>query len=100
MSHLSRVIKQGVYLGADAKTIERAEKKPGALWCARPPQPNTPRSRQIIVGEQLARAQRGEAFVLARFDTFTVGSQVLVIPEGAPPALQLPGWNLILPPQQ
>lgn len=27
--------------------------------------------------------QRGEAFVMARFATFTVGSQVIVIPEGA-----------------
>ena len=31
----------------------------------------------------LAKAgQRGEAFVMARFDAFTVGSQVLVLPKG------------------
>jgi hypothetical protein len=29
--------------------------------------------------------QRGEAFVMARFDAYTVGSQMLVVPPGAPP---------------
>lgn len=29
--------------------------------------------------------QRGEAFVMARFDSFTVGSQVIVVPPGPPP---------------
>jgi hypothetical protein len=28
--------------------------------------------------------QRGESFVMARFDTFTVGSQVIVVPKNAP----------------
>lgn len=30
----------------------------------------------------ITAGKRGEAFVMARFDTFTVGSQVIVIPEG------------------
>ncbi len=30
----------------------------------------------------ITAGQRGEAFVMARFDTFTVGSQVLVVPKG------------------
>lgn len=36
------------------------------------------------VGEEglITAGKRGEAFVMARYDTFTVGSQVIVIPEG------------------
>jgi hypothetical protein len=33
---------------------------------------------------QIAAVKRGEAFVMARFATFTVGSQVIVIPKNAP----------------
>jgi len=31
---------------------------------------------------QLTAGERGEAFVMARFETFTVGSQVIVVPKG------------------
>ncbi|MFH2009206.1 MAG: FtsX-like permease family protein [bacterium] len=58
VSHLSKVIKRGVYLGADEAAIRRAEKKPGALWCARPPKKDAPQAHPIIVGEQLARTLR------------------------------------------
>ena len=32
---------------------------------------------------QLTSAERGEAFILARFETFAVGSQILVVPKGS-----------------
>jgi len=32
----------------------------------------------------ITAGQRGEAFVMARFDTFTVGTQVIVVPKDAP----------------
>lgn len=33
---------------------------------------------------QVTSGQRGEAYVLARFDTFTTGAQIIVIPDGIP----------------
>jgi len=44
----------------------------------------------------ITAAQRGEAFVMARFATFTVGAQVIVIPEGTRAITQdLPVGNYI-----
>ena len=42
---------------------------------------NEPSARVSDVGV-ITAGQRGEAFVMARFDAFTVGSQVIVVPKG------------------
>jgi len=41
-------------------------------------------SATVTPAGQIAAVKRGEAFVMARFATFTVGSQVIVIPKNAP----------------
>jgi hypothetical protein len=43
---------------------------------------NNETSAKIDVDGTVIAAERGEAFVMARFATFTVGSQVIVIPKG------------------
>ena len=43
---------------------------------------NNESSATITQDGLVTAAQRGEAFVMARFDTFTVGSQILVLPKG------------------
>ena len=43
---------------------------------------NNDSSVQVSEDGVLTAGERGEAFILARYDTFTVGSQTLVIPEG------------------
>ncbi len=43
---------------------------------------NNESSAAITQDGLVTAAQRGEAFVMARFETFTVGSQVLVLPKG------------------
>jgi hypothetical protein len=43
---------------------------------------NNEGSAAITKDGLVTAGQRGEAFVMARFDTFTVGSQVLVLPKG------------------
>ena len=43
---------------------------------------NNDGSVQVSKDGMLTAGERGEAFILARYDTFTVGSQTLVIPEG------------------
>ena len=43
---------------------------------------NNETSAKISEGGLITGAERGEAFVMARFETFTVGSQVLVLPKG------------------
>ncbi len=43
---------------------------------------NNESSATISQDGLVTAAQRGEAFVMARFETFTVGSQVLVLPKG------------------
>ncbi len=43
---------------------------------------NNDTSVQVSKDGVLTAGERGEAFILARFDTFTIGSQALVIPEG------------------
>ncbi len=58
VTEIADKIVRGVYLGADAKTIDAAERKlgkKGALWCARPTKPNEPPRRQIVIGAQLAK---------------------------------------------
>ncbi|MGI9244104.1 MAG: DUF1549 domain-containing protein, partial [Verrucomicrobiales bacterium] len=42
---------------------------------------NSP-TASVTAGGLVSAAARGEAFVTARFDTFTVGSQIIVIPDG------------------
>lgn len=49
---------RGVYLGASPAAItaaEKREKKPGALWCARPPGPGDPPRTPVVVGALLAK---------------------------------------------
>ncbi|MDY0002728.1 MAG: FtsX-like permease family protein [Polyangia bacterium] len=58
VNDLADRIERGVFLGADALEVERAEqklKKNGALWCARPPGAEDPPRRQALVGAELAR---------------------------------------------
>jgi hypothetical protein len=43
---------------------------------------NNESSAAIDANGQVTADKRGEAFVMARFDTYTVGSQVLVLPKG------------------
>ena len=43
---------------------------------------NNETSAKIDLNGNVTAGQRGEAFVMARFATFTVGSQVIVIPKG------------------
>jgi hypothetical protein len=43
---------------------------------------NNETSAAISADGLVTAGQRGEAFVMARFDTYTVGSQVLVLPKG------------------
>ena len=43
---------------------------------------NNETSAAIAQDGMVTAGQRGEAFVMARFETFTVGSQVLVLPKG------------------
>ncbi len=43
---------------------------------------NNPTTAEIDAVGNVTAGARGEAFVMARFDTHTVGSQVLVLPEG------------------
>ena len=43
---------------------------------------NNPPTTTVTADGLVTAASRGEAFVSARFDTFTVGSQIIVIPEG------------------
>ncbi len=43
---------------------------------------NNETSAKISEDGQVTAAERGEAFVMARFATFTVGSQVIVLPKG------------------
>src|SRR3954471_4335002 len=43
---------------------------------------NNDNSAKISTDGKVTASKRGEAFVMARFATFTVGSQVLVIPKG------------------
>ena len=45
---------------------------------------NNDTSAKIDRGGRVTAGQRGEAFVMARFATFTVGSQVIVIPKDVP----------------
>jgi hypothetical protein len=45
---------------------------------------NNDNSAKIDDNGLVTAANRGEAFVMARFSTFTVGSQVIVIPKGVP----------------
>jgi hypothetical protein len=45
---------------------------------------NNDTSAKIDRNGRVTAGQRGEAFVMARFATFTVGSQVIVIPKGVP----------------
>ena len=47
-------------------------------------QSNNDTSAKIDRSGQVTAGQRGEAFVMARFATFTVGSQVIVIPKDVP----------------
>ncbi len=47
-------------------------------------QSNNDTSAKIDRAGRVTAGQRGEAFVMARFATFTVGSQVIVIPKDAP----------------
>lgn len=57
---VDRIVK-GVYLGADEQAIAQAERRQGGkdtLWCARPPGPDEPLRRQVIVGAQLAKTLR------------------------------------------
>ena len=43
---------------------------------------NNPPTATVTADGLVTAAARGEAFVTARFDTFTVGSQIIVIPDG------------------
>ena len=43
---------------------------------------NNEPSARVSESGVITAGQRGEAFVMARFDTFTVGAQVIVIPKG------------------
>src|SRR5207249_1289569 len=43
---------------------------------------NNDNSAKISADGEVTAGQRGEAFVMARFATFTVGSQVIVLPKG------------------
>jgi hypothetical protein len=43
---------------------------------------NNDNSAKVDKDGLVTAAQRGEAFIMARFETFTVGSQVLVLPKG------------------
>lgn len=45
---------------------------------------NNEPSAKISEGGIITAGQRGEAFVMARFDTFTVGTQVIVVPKDQP----------------
>ena len=45
---------------------------------------NNENSAVVDVTGQIKAAKRGEAYVMARFNTFTVGSQVIVVPKGEP----------------
>jgi len=56
---------------------------------------NNESSAKVDPAGTVTAGARGEAFVLARFDTYTTGSQVLVIPADAPPTVRLPAWNFI-----
>ncbi|MFZ5833389.1 MAG: DUF1549 domain-containing protein [Planctomycetota bacterium] len=44
---------------------------------------NNDNSASVSPDGLVTAAKRGEAFVMARYDTYTVGSQVLVLPQGA-----------------
>ena len=45
---------------------------------------NNESSAKVSEGGVITAGQRGEAFVMARFDTFTVGTQVIVVPKEQP----------------
>ena len=45
---------------------------------------NNEPSAKVSEGGVITAGQRGEAFVMARFDTFTVGAQVIVVPKDQP----------------
>ncbi len=45
---------------------------------------NNDNSARIGDDGMVTAGSRGEAFVMARFATFTVGAQVIVIPKGVP----------------
>ena len=55
ISDLPGRIVKGVYLHAGLKAIKGAEKKPKALWCARPPRPGVLPISQAVLGVQLAK---------------------------------------------
>jgi hypothetical protein len=45
---------------------------------------NNEPAAKVLDGGLVTAGQRGESFVMARFDTFSVGSQVIVVPKNAP----------------
>jgi hypothetical protein len=45
---------------------------------------NNDNSAVVDSAGQIKASKRGEAYVMARFNTFTVGSQVIVVPKGEP----------------
>jgi lipoprotein-releasing system permease protein len=57
VSDLPNRITRGVYLGASAEAIRRAEQRPGELWCARGDGPGV-RVHPVVVGAELARTLR------------------------------------------
>jgi ABC-type lipoprotein release transport system permease subunit len=58
VSDLREKIVKGVYLGAGAKEIASAEKKPEELWCARRDKGKDLGSNPVVVGVQLADSLR------------------------------------------
>jgi hypothetical protein len=72
---------QPVHFTAKAKYSDGTERDVTSLALF---QSNNDNSARISADGLVTPANRGEAFVMARFATFTVGSQVIVVPRGQP----------------